>query len=115
FIFTLANDGDLVTDFTHGEDLLVLSELLRSKDAVTLFLVGGAKDGGDSVLDHRANIGNASSSDITIAAAQVGSDTVLTVSSEAGLVGSELKDLTFTITLDDIAAASMSIEDFVFV
>ncbi|WP_147126395.1 calcium-binding protein [Shimia ponticola] len=115
FVFTLANDGDLVTDFTQGEDLLVLSELLLSRDSVTLFLVGGAKDGSDSVLDHRANFGNASSSDITIAAQQVGNDTVLTVSSEAGLVGSEFKDLTFTITLDDIVASSMSIDDFLFV
>jgi len=115
FVFTLANDGDLVTDFTQGQDLLVLSELLLSRDAVTLFLVGGAKDGSDSVLDHRANIGNASSSDITISAQQVGSDTILTVGSEAGLVGTEFKDLTFTITLEDFVASSISIDDFVFV
>ena len=44
-----------------------------------------------------------------------GGDTVLTVSSEAGLVGKEFKDLTFTITLDGIVASSMRIDDFVFV
>jgi len=103
---------DQIRDFTIGEDKIDLSSLLRGIDFVKLVAVGEAKGATDLFLDHTQNIGHAGSSRVLISAEQDGSDTILTITNRAPIVGSA-PDLNITVELWDVDASMLSLSDFI--
>ncbi len=114
FVFDLATDADTITDFGDGADQIDLTEFFGTVDFFQLFLTGAGTKGQDLLLGTGANFGNADSARVSATAEQIGDDTVLTISSASSVLGRGDLGLDIVLTLEDVMANALTVDDFIF-
>ncbi|MEM1301048.1 MAG: M10 family metallopeptidase C-terminal domain-containing protein [Pseudomonadota bacterium] len=112
FVFDQAVDGDTITDFNSGEDLLDISQLMRMADSLTLVLEAIGPKGGDIISDVSTGITNGGSSRLIVTATEQDGGTLLTVTNLAPVIGSALADLHLQVLLEGVDINLLSVDDF---
>jgi len=113
FVFDQAVDGDTITDFNSGEDLLDISQLMRMADSLTLVQEAVGPKGGDIITDVTTGVTNGASSRLIVTAAEQGGDTLLTITNLAPVIGSALADLQLQVLLEGVDINLLTVDDFI--
>ncbi|WP_147124513.1 calcium-binding protein [Shimia ponticola] len=114
FIFDVEIDTDVIEDFGNGADQIDLSVFVENIDFVQLYLANTGPKGGNALLGSGGNLGHSGSNTVTITATQVSDNTVLTLTATGGALAEADPNLSITITLENVIADTLNIDDFVF-
>ena len=114
FVFDQVTDDDLITDFQALDDLLDISALIRSIDCVELVLFGFGADPEGEVIATFGGRMNGASRKVSVHLAQSGDDVIIDIESSAPVVGPQALSIDARITLENILATELTVDNFVF-
>ena len=113
FIYNLETDADTITDFEVGVDKIDLGLLIGDFDSLRISQMGSKN--GEFILTSGSNVrSNGNSTIVDVQVIEDGSNTILSITSRAGINGDATSNLDLDITLLGVDADALMASDFVF-